>query len=111
VSLLRKIDQAVPGEMDIHCIVDNCATHRHPKIKSWLASQLRWRVHFSPTYNSWLNQDERFFASITDKAIRRGSLRLVYPHQAAWRRFHIHHAAVCILPPESTSTFAVILSL
>lgn len=77
LSFLREIDTAVPPELDIHCIVDNYATHSHPKIKAWLASRSRWNMHFIPTYSSWLNQVERFFALITDKAIRRGSFTSV----------------------------------
>ncbi len=56
LSFLREIETAVPPELDIHCIVDNYATHSHPKIKAWLASRPRWHMHFIPTYSSWLNQ-------------------------------------------------------
>ena len=77
LSFLREIDTAVPAELDIHCICDNYATHSHPKIKAWLATRPRWHMHFIPTYSSWLNQVERFFALITDKAIRRGSFTSV----------------------------------
>lgn len=73
LSFLREIDKAVPAELDIHCIADNYATHSHPKVKAWLAVRPRWHMHFIPTYSSWLNQVERFFSLITDKAIRRGS--------------------------------------
>jgi putative transposase len=76
LSFLREIDKAVPAELDIHCICDNYATHSHPKIKAWLATRSRWHMHFIPTYSSWLNQVERFFALITDRAIRRGSAAL-----------------------------------
>jgi putative transposase len=72
LSFLREIDKAVPVELDIHCIVDNYATHSHPKIKAWLTARPRWYMHFIPTYSSWLNQVERFFAMVTDRAIRRG---------------------------------------
>jgi putative transposase len=77
LSFLRDIDRAVPGELDIHCIADNYATHKHPKIRAWLAARPRWQIHFIPTYSSWLNQVERFFALITGKAIRRGSFTSV----------------------------------
>lgn len=77
LSFLREINKNVPADLDIHCIVDNYATHSHPKIKTWLAAHPRWRLHFTPTYSSWLNQVERFFALITDKAIRRGSFTSV----------------------------------
>jgi putative transposase len=77
VSFLRTIEQSVPAELDIHCIVDNYATHSHPKVRAWLAARPRWHMHFIPTYSSWLNQVERFFGLITDKAIRRGSFSSV----------------------------------
>jgi putative transposase len=77
LSFLREIDKSVPSELDIHCIADNYATHNHPKIKAWLAARPRWHMHFIPTYSSWLNQVERFFSLITDKAIRRGSFTSV----------------------------------
>ena len=58
-------------------VADNYATHKHAKVKAWIAAHPRWHVHFVPTYSSWLNQVERFFALITDKAIRRGSFKSV----------------------------------
>lgn len=73
LSFLRTIDAAVPAELHIHCIADNYASHKHPKVKAWLAARPRWHMHFIPTYSSWLNLVERFFAIITDKAIRRSS--------------------------------------
>ena len=77
LSFLRRIDKAVPAELDIHCVVDNYSTHKHAKVKAWLAARPRWHLHFIPTYSSWLNQVERFFSLITDKAIRRGSFKSV----------------------------------
>jgi putative transposase len=73
VSSLRTIDQAVWAELDIDCIVDNYAPHSHPKVRAWLAVRCRRHMHFIRTYNSWINQVERFFRLITDKVIRRGS--------------------------------------
>jgi len=77
LDFLRTIDKAVPPELDVHCIADNYASHKHPKVRAWLAQRPRWHMHFVPTYSSWLNQVERFFAIITDKAIRRGSFKSV----------------------------------
>jgi putative transposase len=77
LGFLRKIDEAVPERLDIHLIVDNYSTHKHARVKSWLARHPRWHIHFIPTYSSWLNQVERFFALVTDKAIRRGSFSSV----------------------------------
>jgi putative transposase len=77
LGFLRKIDEAVPEKLDIHLIVDNYSTHKHARVKSWLARHPRWHIHFIPTYSSWLNQVERFFGLITEKAIRRGSFSSV----------------------------------
>jgi putative transposase len=77
LAFLRTIDKAVPADLDVHCIVDNYASHKHPKVKAWLATRPRWHMHFIPTYSSWLNQVERFFSIITGKAIRRGSFTSV----------------------------------
>jgi putative transposase len=67
----------VPAELDIHLMVDNYSTHKHAKVKAWLAKRSHWHIHFIPTYSSWLNRVERFFALITEKAIRRGSFTRV----------------------------------
>jgi putative transposase len=73
LAFLRHIDANVPEQFDVHLIVDNYATHKHPKVKAWLARRPRYHVHFTPTYASWLNQVERWFGLITQRAIRRGS--------------------------------------
>lgn len=77
LAFLRHIERAVPADLDVHLILDNYGTHKHAKVKAWLAARPRWQVHFVPTYSSWLNMVERFFALITDKAIRRGSFASV----------------------------------
>jgi transposase len=76
-SFLRRIDKEVPPELDVHMIVDNTCTHKHAKVPSWLAQRPRFHVHFTPTYASWLNQVERWFGIITQRAIRRGSFSSV----------------------------------
>ena len=73
LSFLRHIDRNVPENMDVHLIVDNYATHKHAKVRAWLAARPRYHVHYTPTYSSWLNQVERWFGIITQQAIRRGS--------------------------------------
>lgn len=73
LAFLRKIDASVPQELDLHIVLDNYASHKHPKVRTWLARRPRFHLHFIPTYSSWLNQVERWFGIITDKAIRRGS--------------------------------------
>jgi len=77
LAFLRHVDKAVPKELDVHLIVDNYATHKHAKVKAWLARRPRFHVHFTPTYASWLNLVERWFGIITQQAIRRGSFSKV----------------------------------
>jgi putative transposase len=77
LSFLKHIDANVPKDLDIHLIIDNYATHKHAKVRTWLASHPRYHVHYTPTYASWLNQVERWFGLITQQAIRRGSFRSV----------------------------------
>ncbi len=73
LAFLRHIDASVPKTLDVHLIVDNYATHKHPKVKAWLARRPRYTLHYTPTYASWINQVERWFGLITQQAIRRGS--------------------------------------
>jgi putative transposase len=77
LGFLREIEKNVPETLDVHIIVDNYATHKHPRVKRWLAARPRFHVHFTPTYASWLNQVEIWFNRITQQAIRRGSFRSV----------------------------------
>lgn len=72
LKFLRLIDSETPPELDLHIIADNYATHKHPKVKAWLAKHPRFHMHFTPTSASWLNLIERWFAEITNKRIRRG---------------------------------------
>ena len=77
LQFLRHIETNVPEDLDIHLVVDNYATHKHAKVKRWLARRPRFHVHYTPTYASWLNQVEIWFGIITRQAIRRGSFRKV----------------------------------
>jgi putative transposase len=77
LSFLRSLDACVPAELDLHLIADNYATHKHPKVRAWLAQRPRFHMHYTPTYSSWLNQVERWFGLITQRAIRRGSFSSV----------------------------------
>lgn len=95
MSFLREIDKAVPAKLDVHCIVDNYATHNHPEIKACLTSRPRWHMYFIATYSSWLNQVERFFSLITDKAIRRGSLTSVKQLVQRIDQFVSHYKTNC----------------
>jgi len=77
LDFLRAIEKNVPAKLAVHIIVDNYATHKHPRVKRWLATRPRFQVHFTPTYSSWLNQVEIWFNRITQQAIRRGTFRSV----------------------------------
>ena len=72
LKFLRKIDREVPKGLAVHMILDNYATHKHPKVVQWLEKHPRFHLHFTPTSSSWLNLVERWFRELTDKAIRRG---------------------------------------
>ena len=87
LQFLRRIDAAVPGRLDVHLIVDNYATHKHARVRRWLAARPRFHVHYTPTYSSWLNQVEIWFNIITQKAIRRGTFRSVRDLIAKIQRF------------------------
>ncbi|NYT83249.1 IS630 family transposase, partial [Alcaligenaceae bacterium] len=78
LDFLRQIDQQTPPELQLHLIVDNYSTHKHAKVKAWLARHPRFELHFTPTYSSWLNQVERWFALISERAIRRNSFTSVH---------------------------------
>jgi putative transposase len=77
LSFLNHLDRDVPKDLDVHLIVDNYATHKHAKVRAWLAARPRYHLHYTPTYASWLNQVERWFGLITQQAIRRGSFQNV----------------------------------
>jgi putative transposase len=77
LQFLRLIEDNVPDELDVHLIVDNYATHKHAKVRRWLAPRPRFKIHYTPTYSSWLNQVEIWFNIVTQKAIRRGTFRSV----------------------------------
>ena len=77
IRFLNKIDAETPSNLDRHLIVDNYATHKHPRVKSWMRRHPRFHFHFIPTSSSWLNLVERWFREITDKRIRRGSFHNV----------------------------------
>jgi transposase len=77
LKFLRVIDDIVPPEKQIHMIVDNYATHKHPKVQRWLSRHPRFHMHFTPTGCSWLNMVERFFRDLTQNRLRRGIFRSI----------------------------------
>jgi transposase len=74
---LARIDKAVPAELDVHVICDNSSTHYTADIRRWLLRHPRFHLHFTPTYSSWLNLVERWFAELTSKWLKRGTHRSV----------------------------------
>jgi putative transposase len=87
LQFLCHIEASVPKKLDVHLIVDNYATHKHPKVRRWLAARPRFHVHYTPTYSSWLNQVEIWFNIITQRAIRRRTFRSVRDLVANIERF------------------------
>jgi len=86
LAFLKKVARAYPRRQ-LHVVVDNYATHKHPDVEAWLAKNPRISLHFTPTSGSWLNLVEVFFSLITRQAIRRGTFRSVPDLVAAIRRF------------------------
>jgi len=91
IRFLNKIDAETPAGLDLHLIVDNYGTHKHPRVKSWLRRHPRFHLHFIPTSSSWLNMIERWFREITDKRIRRGSFGSVPELTAAIQEYVDNH--------------------
>lgn len=77
IKFLNLIKRNVPKEKEIHLICDNYATHKHPKVKAWLARNKRFHCHFTPTSASWLNMVERFFRDLSEHRLRRGVFKSV----------------------------------
>jgi transposase len=76
-KFLDRIEAEVPGELDVHLVLDNYATHKTPQIQRWLVRHPRFHLHFTPTGSSWLNLVERWFSELTTKKIKRGAHRSV----------------------------------
>ena len=77
LAFLKEVDRKTPKDLSLHLVLDNYGTHKHPRVKAWLKDNDRFVLHFVPTSCSWLNLVERFFAEITNKAIRRGAFESV----------------------------------
>jgi transposase len=91
LRFLCLIDRQTPANQPVHLIVDNYATHKHPKVQRWLARHKRFQVHFTPTSASWLNMIERFFRDLTANRVRRGVFRSVAELQAAINAYIQQH--------------------
>jgi transposase len=87
LRFLRRLDDEFPEKLTLHLVLDNYGTHKHPKVRSWLERHPRFALHFIPTSSSWLNQVERWFGELTQKAVRRGAFISVAELQEAIERF------------------------
>jgi len=90
-QFLDTVDQAVPPALDVHLILDNYGTHKTPLIQRWLAKRPRYHLHFTPTGASWTNLVERWFATLTERQLRRGVHRSPRELEAAIRRYLDQH--------------------
>src|SRR3990172_241836 len=86
-KFLETVNAAVPQNLDVHLILDNYGTHKTPTIRRWLLRHPRYHVHFTPTSASWINLVERWFATLTEKQLRRGAHRSTAELEAALRRY------------------------
>lgn len=91
VRFLNAVEAAVPAGRLIAAIADNYATHKHPKVKAWLARHPRWTFHFTPTSASWLNAVEGFFAKLTRRRLKLGVFTSIADLQAAINRYLAEH--------------------
>ena len=73
LQFLKHLDAETPQDLDLHLIIDNYATHKHPKVKTWIAKHPRFHLHFTPTSSSWMNLVERFFRDLSEDVVREGS--------------------------------------
>ena len=87
IRFLDAVDATVPTGKTVHAIVDNYATHKHPKVREWLEAHPWWTFHFTPTSASWLNAIEGFFAKLTKRRLSRGVFRSVEDLKDAIARF------------------------
>lgn len=87
LTFLRTIDTNVPATLDVHLVMDNYGTHKTPAVRGWLARHPRFKVHFTPTSSSWLNLVERWFATLSERQIKRGTHRSTIELERAIRRY------------------------
>ena len=109
LKFLKKLDTQTDKTLDVHLIVDNYATHKHPNVKDWLAKHPRFHLHFTPTSASWVNLVERFFRDITEEQIRRGVFRSVDELEAAIKQY-LEHRNTNPKPYKWTATPEAILA-
>lgn len=93
LRFLKKIEAETPATLDLHLILDNYATHKHPAVRRWVGRHPRFHLHFIPTSSSWLNTVERWFRDLTERRIRRGAFRSVQELIQAIEEYVRHHNA------------------
>jgi transposase len=93
IRFLNAVEAAVPAGKLVHVILDNYATHKHPKVIAWLGRHPRWTFHYTPTSGSWLNAVESFFSAMTRRRLRRGVFRSLVDLQTAIHRYLAEHNA------------------
>ena len=108
LRFLRVLDREFPKSLQLHLIVDNYATHKHPKVVEWLAKHERFHVHYTPTSSSWLNLVELWFRDLTQKRIRRGAFRSV-PDLVAVINAYVHQNNLAPKPFIWSASVASIL--
>jgi transposase len=91
LQFLRRLNRAFPPQLDLHLILDNYGTHKHPTVRAWLQTHARFKLHFTPTGASWLNLVESWFSQLTQKRIRRGVFRSVPELVAAIDDYLTHY--------------------
>jgi transposase len=91
IRFLKQIDAATPPALELHLIVDNYGTHKHPRVQTWLQRHPRFHLHFIPTSSSWLNLVERWFRDLTTQRLRRGSFDSVAELIAAIHAYLDNH--------------------
>ena len=91
LRFLRQIDTTTPKDKELHLIADNYATHKHPKVKAWLAKRPRFHMHFTPTSASWLNMVERFFRDLSENQLQRGVFHNVPELEHTIEKYLVRH--------------------
>ncbi len=86
-QFLDVIESQVPAGLEVHIVADNSSTHKTAAIRNWFAKRPHFHIHFTPTYGSWINLVERWFAELTNKRIRRGVFRSVRELESAIREY------------------------
>ena len=91
MRFLNRLERAIPAGKLVHVVLDNYGSHKHPKVRAWLARHPRWTFHFTPTSASWLNAVEGFFAKLSNRRLKRGVFHSLVDLQAAINRYLAEH--------------------